>query len=262
MELIDNINKTLRDDLQFRIDKKSKISIAASCFSIYAFQELKKQLLDIDELRFIFTSPAFTTEKASKERREFYIPRLQREKNLYGSDFEIKLRNELTQKAIARECADWIRRKVKFKSNISNNRMSGFLNLDDNDNRWTYLPIDGFTTVDLGCDRGNNMYNITNRFEAPVSNEYYRVFEEVWNDTAKLQDVTDEVLENITAAYKENSPEFIYFVTLNNVFSEFLEDISEDILPNEATGFKQSKIWNMLYNFQQDAALAIINKEY
>ncbi len=260
MEVIDNLNKTLRDDLQVRIDKKSKISIAASCFSIYAFQELKKQLNDIEALRFIFTSPAFTTEKASKERREFYIPRLQREKSLYGSDFEIKLRNELTQKAIAKECAEWIKRKVTFKSNISNNRMSGFLNLDDNRDKWTYLPIDGFTTVDLGCDRGNNMYNIINRFEAPVSNEYFRVFEEVWNDKAKLQDVTDEVLENITAAYKENSPEFIYFVTLYNVFSEFLEDISEDILPNEATGFKQSKIWNMLYNFQQDAALAIINK--
>lgn len=75
-----------------------------------------------------------------------------------------------------------------------------------------------------------------------------------------MQDVTDVVLENITTAYNENSPELIYFITLYNVFSEFLEDVSEDVLPNEATGFKNSKIWNMLYDFQKDAALAIINK--
>lgn len=75
-----------------------------------------------------------------------------------------------------------------------------------------------------------------------------------------LQEVTDEVVESITAAYNENSPDFIYFVTLYNIFNEFLEDVSEDVLPNEATGFKDSKIWGMLYNFQKDAALAIINK--
>ncbi|MBR2017330.1 MAG: ATP-dependent helicase, partial [Prevotella sp.] len=111
MELIDNIKKTLKSDLITEVHNSSKVSIAASCFSIYAFEELKKQLKDIDELRFIFTSPTFVTEKANKQKREFYIPRLYRERNLYGSEFEIKLRNELSQKAIAKECADWIRRK-------------------------------------------------------------------------------------------------------------------------------------------------------
>lgn len=105
MELINNTTKTLRDDLAVEIRKGSKLSIAASCFSIYAFQELKKELQGIDELRFIFTSPTFTTEKAKKEKREFYIPRLNRERSLYGTEFEIKLRNELTQKAIAKAIA-------------------------------------------------------------------------------------------------------------------------------------------------------------
>ena len=86
------------------------------------------------------------------------------------------------------------------------------------------------------------------------------MFDNLWNDSSKLQEVTDEVIENITAAYNENSPDFIYFVTLYNIFSEFLEDVSEDHLPNEATGFKESKIWSMLYNFQKDAVLAIISK--
>lgn len=255
-ELIDNINKTLKDDLTMEIRQDSKISIAAACFSIYAFRELKEQLTNIDELRFIFTSPTFITEKSKKEKREFYIPRLNRERSLYGTEFEVKLRNELTQKAIAKECADWIRKKVTFKSNITNENMMGFINVDDTN----YMPINGFTTVDLGCERGNNAYSMIQKTGFPVSKSYIDVFDNIWNDKSRLQDVTDEVIENISTAYNENSPDFIYFVTLYNIFNEFLEDISEDVLPNEATGFKQSKIWGLLYNFQKDAALAIINK--
>ena len=256
MELINNVNKTLRDDLQVEIRKDSKISIAAATFSIYAFQELKKELKGVEQLRFIFTSPTFTTEKAAKEKREFYIPRLNRERSLYGTEFEVKLRNELSQKAIAKECADWIRKKVVFKSNVTNENMMGFLCVDDK----AYNPIQGFTTVDLGCERGNNAYTMIQKMPAPFSTSYLQLFDQLWNDTARMQEVTEEVIDTITAAYNENSPDFIYFFTLYNIFNEFLEDISEDVLPNEATGFKESKIWNLLFNYQKDAALAIINK--
>ena len=257
MELLDNVNRTLKEDLEDTIKRDSKISLAAAYFSIYAYQELKYQFEQIDEFRFIFTSPTFVTDKVAKESREFYIPRIQREKGIYGTEFEVRLRNELTQKAIARECADWIRSKATFKSNITAENIMGFLNVDDT----SYYPINGFTTVDLGCERGNNMFTAITKTNASENSRYYlRKFDEVWNDTTKLQDVTDEIIESISAAYNENSPEFIYFVTLYNIFNEFLEDISEDVLPNEATGFKESKIWGMLYNFQRDAALAIINK--
>ncbi len=256
MELIDNVNKTLKDDLIAEIKSGSKISIAASCFSIYAFEELKSQLKDIKELRFIFTSPTFVTEKANKQKREFYIPRLNRERNLYGSEFEIKLRNELSQKAIAKECAEWIKQKVCFKSNKTNQNMMGFINVDDTN----YMPINGFTTVDLGCERGNNAYSFVQKSKAPYSNYFLTLFDQLWNDSSRMQVVTEQVLDNITNAYKENAPDFLYFVTLYNIFNEFLEDISEDVLPNEATGFKESQIWNKLYNFQKDACLAIINK--
>ncbi len=260
MKIFDNIKNILKDDLEVTILKGSSLSIASACFSIYAYQVLKKQFDNIEELRFIFTSPAFVEEKAPKEKREFYIPRLSRERSLYGSEFEIKLRNELTQKAIARECGEWIRKKVKFKSNITSENMSGFLNINTANETITYMPLNGFTTVDLGCERGNNSYNMITKFSAPYSLEFIQLFESIWNDQSKLQDVTEEVIESITAAYNENSPEFLYFVALYNIFNEFLENISEDVLPNEATGFKESKIWKLLYDFQKDAALAIINK--
>ena len=260
IKVIDNINTILRDDLKDTIKPRSKVSIAAACFSMYAYSVLKKQLESVDELRFIFTSPTFVTEKAEKQKREFYIPRLSREQSLYGTEFEIKLRNEMTQKAIAQECAEWIRKKVKFKSNTTGEYMSGFMTVEAPSNDVAYMPLGGFTTVDIGCERGNNRYNMINRMEAPFSTQYLQLFNSLWNDNSKLQDVTDEIISNISTAYNENDPEFIYFMLLYNVFSEFLDDLSEDVLPNEATGFKQSKIWNMLYDFQKDAVLAIINK--
>ena len=116
MEVINNITKTLKDDLSVEIKQGSKLSITAACFSIYAFQEL---------------SPTFVKEKLAKGKREFYIPRLNRERSLYGTEFEIKLRNELTQKAIAKECAEWIKDKVTFKSNISDNTIQGGLVVDE-----------------------------------------------------------------------------------------------------------------------------------
>ena len=259
-KVFDNVTELVRDDMVSTIKNGSRVSIAAACFSMYAYKELKEQMETIDELRFIFTSPTFVTEKVEKQKREFYIPRLNRENSLYGTEFEIKLRNELTQKAIAKECAEWIKQKVKFKSNISGENMNGFINVENDEEKVVYNPINGFTTVDIGCERGNNSYNYVTKLEAPSSERFIQLFNTLWNDKDKLQDVTDAVIEGISNVYNENSPEFIYFMTLYHVFSEFLDDISEDELPNEATGFKQSKIWNLLYDFQKDAVLAIINK--
>jgi hypothetical protein len=260
MEVFDNINNIVKNDLEATIGKGSKLSIAASCFSIYAYQALKKQLGDIKELRFIFTSPAFVTEKAPKEKREFYIPRLNRERSLYGTEFEVKLRNELSQKAVARECADWIRRKAKFMSNVTHENMDHFIDIRSGENGITYMPIHEFTTVGIGCERGSNISNSVIKMSHADSDNFIRLFENVWSDKTRMQDVTEEVIDSITAAYNENPADFLYFFTLYNIFNEFLEDISEDTLPNEATGFKDSKVWNMLYSFQKDAALAAISK--
>ena len=256
----DNLNSRVVDDLKITLKKSSKVSIAAASFSIYAYEALKEELEAVDEIRFIFTSPTFNYEKASKEKREFYIPKQNRERNLFGSDFEIKLRNQLSQKAIAKECANWIRRKACFKTNISTGVLNGFMNVTNEDGKYTYLPFNEFTTTELGCERGNNMCPASMRMPSPFADEYLRNFNELWNNSENFKDVTETIIDNISTVYKENSPDFIYFVTLYNIFNEFLEDISEDVLPNEATGFKNSAIWNKLYNFQKDACLAIINK--
>jgi SNF2 family DNA or RNA helicase len=260
METFDNINSIVKTDLETTIQEGSRLSIAAACFSIYAFEALKKQMEEIEELRFIFTSPTFIKEEITKEKREFYIPRLTRERNIYGTEFEVKLRNELTQKAIAKECAQWMKEKAIFRSNITGGGITPLLDVTYQDNGFTYTPINEFTTTGLGMERGNNITNNIIKLRHTESQTFLLSFNQIWNDKNLLEDVTEEVIESISAAYHENAPDFLYFVTLYNIFNEFLSDISEDILPNEATGFKQSEIWNMLYSFQKDAVLAIISK--
>ena len=265
MEIIDNITKLLGDDLKGTLTSKTKLKIAASCFSIYAYESLKKELEKIESVEFIFTSPTFVPNEAidniKKERREFFIPKSERERSFYGSEFEIQLKNKLTQRAIAKECAQWIQRKATFKSNKAASPMQQFACANKPDNNVIYMPLSGFTAVDLGYQKGNAVSNFVNRIdERNMSQTYLSLFDQIWNDKEKLDDVTIRLIEHISTVYKENSPERIYFLMLYNIFNEFLEDLNEDVLPNDLTGFKDTLVWNKLYNFQADAATGIINK--
>lgn len=265
MELIDNINKLLGSDLKQTLKPGARLKIAASCFSMYAYEALKDELEAIESLEFIFTAPTFVadevTDKVRKERREFHIPKLDRERNLYGGDFEIQLRNRLTQRAIARECADWIRRKAVFRSNHTKSPMQQFACVQAAELATAYAPLHGFTAVDLGYQPGNAVSNFVNKMDAPAfTANYLSLFDQIWKDQEKLQDVTEQVCDHIATVYQENSAETIYFFMLYNIFSEFLEDISEDVLPNDRTGYQDTLIWKKLFNYQRDAAVGIINK--
>lgn len=265
MQLIDNINQLFGDSLKAQLGTGSKLRVAATTFSIYAFEALRKELGKIDSFQFIFTSPTFvpgeSTDKLRKERREFHIPKLARERSLYGTEFEIRLKNELTQRAIAKECAEWIKAKAIFRSNTTEAAMQPFACINKGGKEAVYTSMNGFTAVDLGYEKGNAVSSFVNLIEdSPFTLQYLTLFDQIWHDQEKLTDVTDQLVDHIESVYQENSPERIYFLILYNIFNEFLEDISEDVLPNDRTGYQDSQIWQKLFNFQKDAATGIINK--
>ena len=264
-ELIDNKSRLLGDDLKKEIKPGSTVKIVASYFSIYAFETLKEELEQVKELQFIFPAPTFVDQgikgTVKKEAKEFFIPKQLRESSLYGTEFEIRLRNKMTQRVISKECAEWIKNKVKFKSNITDNKLQNFIYVDNGENKTAYTPITGFTSVDLGYEQNDMLYQAIVKEQSNFTGYFFNQFRDVWNDPEKLEDVTQSVVDYIANAYKENSPEFIYFLTLYNIFKEFLDDImSEDYMPNEQTGYQNSIVWNKLYNFQRDGAIGVINK--
>ena len=265
MKIIDNTSDLLGDNLKVSIKHGSRLRIAASCFSIYAFEALQSELSKIESFQFVFTAPTFVpnevTDRQRKERREFFIPKLTRENGLYGTEFEIQLRNKLTQRAVARECAEWIRKKAQFKSNTTKAPMQQLLHIANSNSDDAYMPISGFTAVDLGYQRGDAVSNFVTRFDESAQTQVYLdLFDQIWNDPEKASDVTSAICDHIESVYQENSPQRIYFIMLYNIFQEFLEDVDEDVLPKDLTGYRDSLVWNKLFNFQRDAATGIINK--
>lgn len=263
---IDNKTKLLGDDLKEEITVGSKIQIVASYFSIYAFEALKEALQDVGEFDFIFSEPTFVEKEVKgpihKEAKEFFIPKQLRENALYGTEFEIKLRNQMTQKAIAKECADWIKSHAHFKSNTSDSKLSNFISLSNGVNTIAYTGIDGLSASDLGYERNDNLYTIIQKSKNDETAKHlYELFGKINQDSSTFKDVTDSIADYIANVYKENPPSFIYFVTLYNIFSEFLDDLlSEDYMPNDLTNYKDSVVWKKLYAFQRDGAVGVINK--
>jgi hypothetical protein len=257
-------NKTQKvgDDLKETIKKGCKIDIAAGIFSMYGFESLKKELSSINELRFIFTDPTFIEiNKSNKQEKLFEILANNRRRATVGSDFEINLKNELKGRAIAQECKKWIENKAQFKTNTAKGFIQPQFIVKNNNDNYVYNGINEFSSAGIGYEKDNTILNTVTRYDDfEATKEFIKNFEEVWNDDSILKDVTEEVSSYISNLYKENSPEFIYYITLYNIFNEFLEDLTEDELANEKTGFKNSAIWNSLYDFQKDAVLGVINK--
>ena len=261
MQSIDNVNTVLGDDLKAEVRPGSKVRLAASVFSIYAFEALREELESVSELQFVFTDPSFSSASVHggtrREHRTYFIPPLAGEGGLTGTEFEVRLRNRLTQRAIARECADWVRRKVTLRSNVSGMGMQPMIGVDE----VAYFPVSGFTTSALGYEESDQLSNWVTKMDRPEeASSFLSIFDQVWNDPEKLEDVTDTVLAHIEQVYAENSPERIYFIILNSIFADFLADISEDVLPDDRTGYRDTAVWRALYDFQRDAAEGIINK--
>jgi hypothetical protein len=172
---------------------------------MHAFVALKAELEQVDELDFIVPSPTFmaeeVTDRIRKERKEFHIPKLNRERSLYGSEFEFHLRSKLTQGVIAPECADWLRREARFMSNRTQAPMQPFACVEPGDAvdaRTVYMPLHGFTAVDLGYQPGNAVSNLLNKLdEPPFTATCLQLFDKIWNGAEKVEDVTGAIVDHI-----------------------------------------------------------------
>lgn len=255
--LNNQLGETVYKELEKHIRKGSKVSTISAYFTMYAYSALKKELDKIDEMRFIFTTPSFSKNK-DKEAREYEIVN----NNIFGNEFELKLRNEMTQSAVAKDCAKWLKDKVEIKSfkepNVAQPRMIHVHNKSEED-----IVINGsvdFTTDGLGIT-GSNRADFNNFMAGEeFTDSQLLSFDTLWNNEMVLTDVKDKLLKQMEVMYEENSGEFIYFKSLYHIFYNYLDELDEDNIVKKGNKLKETKIWNILYQFQQDAVIGAIDK--
>lgn len=261
---IDNVSCRLGDDIAGFLGPDSIVYVASSGFSLSAFEHLADELEKVKAVRFIFTAPAFVPqtavkEKIKKERREFFIPGVG-EASLLGTEYEIRLRNRLMQKAVAKRCGEWIRKgNVKFASVAEFGQIQDMFIVETEAGSVVYLPFSGFTADTLGYERGQFSSAISTRMGGAFAVPFRTRFGEVWAG-GNLRDVTEQLAEHVSNVYRDNEPELVYFLVLKHLFEEALKDFDEDTMPNAAVGYDDTLVWKKLFDFQHDAAIAIINK--
>ena len=253
--VIDNKKRgNVGDILKERILSGSKLSIVSAYFTIFAYKELKGQLDNIEDLNFLFGEPTFLKQMNPEQMKS-------KEFNIEDNTYSISLKNRLYQKSVAKECHEWIKNKVNIKSMIKPNFLHGKMYHIENPQRdpISIMGSSNFTYSGLGFGNTNNIeLNLELQDKRDIK-DLKNWFDEIWNDTTGLvEDVKDEVLSYLNKLYKENSPELVYLLTIYNIFQNYLED--EDIFLEDRIGFKETKIWTMLYDFQKDGVKGAIKK--
>ena len=265
MRFLDNTGQhRLGDALAHSIDEGAKLSVISAYFTVFAFGELKEELSKVDSVRFIFSEPTFVKQMMNaKEPREFAISQRAREMGVGGHGLELTLRNNLNQRALARECADWVRSKCEFRSARQRGVvLPGGTYVVENpsgDNHAFNGAVANFTLEGLGYERRPEIVTCVNHFEGKTEAESYRVlFESIWGNPSAVEEVTAAVAAQVETLYRENPPEFVYFLTLYHLFRDFMEAEEDPIKPELC--FEQSVIWSKLYDFQRDAVVGAIRK--
>lgn len=254
--LIDNKQYGLVGDvLKENLQEGSKLTIMAAHFTLYAFQELKDELSKLDEFRFLFTQPTFVENKYHQEQIK------QNEQKLFGLDEEISYQMNLNQAYLAREFSKWLKKKGDVKSFISKSMNDSLYYVESQDEEDICLKGPStFSATGLGYVNSEsvmlNQMIIDSKFNQQIKNQ----IDYIWNDEKVVKDVKADVLKKLETLYRDHSPEFLYFVTLYNIFKTFLEENEQGDAIQSASGFKNSVVWNKLYNFQRDGVVGAINK--
>jgi SNF2 family DNA or RNA helicase len=246
--LIDNKrNGKVGDVLKENINKNDKLSIISGYFTIYAYKQLKKELEKVDELKLLLNKPLFKNNSLNNF--------------LSGENEEIKYKNKLEQTKIAMECAKWIKEKVQIKEvNITNSIPFSLYHINKQNKSIAIQGSSNFSSVGLGYVNSNTFAMNTLIKDSEATKDFLSTFDEIWNNQSMVSDIRNEILKNLENIYENKSPQFLYFMTLYNIFKDFIGELDEEEIIKSKTGFKDTSVWNKLYNFQKDGVLGAIDK--
>lgn len=255
-----NGDDTLKNFLSTKINKNSKIDITAANFSIYAFNSLLNQLKNSDNLRVLLTDSFFRQNETEFLKR--YKIAQNNNNKMFGNKYEIKLRNKMNTSFIAKELENLIEDKISFHELSNDKDASGTLMVYSGENDNVVVPTFSSMTSDvLGVTESDSYTYHTAILDDDNYIKKMKInFDDLWNDKDKSIEVTNKVIEKIKTIYQENSPEWIYFVSLYHIFHDKLNELDEDSIAPKNSDFKNSVIWNTLYDFQKDGVMGLIRK--
>lgn len=250
----------LGEFLKENIKKDANLSFVSAYFTIYAFYHLKDQFKNIENMRFLFGEPTFLKNINFDENLVFKVTKSKREKDLLSSEFEVEVRNKFTLRKVAKECAEWITEKVEVRSLVKPDFLHAKMyHIQNPTDSLSIIGSSNLTSNGLGFSAKPNLeLNLLNE-EEQTSQEMLNWFSDIWNNESLTEDVKEKVLGYLELAYKEHSPEFVYYFSLYNIFKNIVDDLDTSDI-NKRTSFINSVIWNKLYPFQKDAVIGIINK--
>ena len=241
------------DFLKEKLQEGSKLSIVSAYFTIYAFEALKQQLVEIDELKFLFGEPRFVSalDPDRTDKKSFKI-----------EDEGLQLQNRLEQKRVARECADWMKTKVQIRSVKQVNLLHGKMyHINHEGVADAIMGSSNFTVRGLGLGTAGNNIELNLEVDSKRDRQDLKAwFDELWEDEALVEDVKDEVLQYLEQLYQNHCPQFIYYKTLFHIFEKFLADQDAGGLLSEKSQLVDTEIWKTLFEFQKDGVKGAINK--
>ncbi len=232
-------------EIRSRVDMDSKLSILSGLFTIYGFSALKKELFRVKDFRLMMSR----WDKVSLQ-------------SLSGVYQENILKNRLDQKQIAKECMDWVKKNARIKA-ISG-QMSfppqNMYHIKNENNSFVVQGGSHFTASGLGEVRSDSFEINMGISDAETTQQLLQWFDAIWNDAKATQNIKNELVAHLEYLSEDKSADLVYFITLYNIFRDYLEDINEESIIRSRTGFKDTIVWNKLYKFQRDGVLGAIDK--
>ena len=250
----DNVSRgNAGEFLQTHLGEETTLSVVSAYFTIHAYHALKSHLDGISKLRFLFGDPQFTNQldRDSKASREFKL-----------IEGQLKLSNQLTQGRLAKECAAWVKRRAEIRTVNQTGLLHGKLyHIQNGAVDHAMLGSSNFTVPGLGLrESGNNVELNIIVEDNRDRKDLLAWFNEWWSRNDRTRDIKDFVLKELERLYTEQSPQFIYYLTLFHIFRKYIDGERDAETDLTNLQLPEQRIWKKLYSFQKDGAKAAINK--
>ncbi len=238
MKIINNQDLRLIDELKKNIQIGSKVYLSSNHFTIFAMFELIETLSVAKQVSILLS----------------YNPTDEDDFRFIQNGLEGKLNLLLNRKHKINKVLDLLKDKLQIRNGSLGNQNVLIIENNGISTCYTLTPLD-LDSVCLGILNSETPVFI-NSFE-DTNNQYLGLFNNVWNHSNRS--MNDSVSELLKKGTKNYSGESIYKYSIREIFqySTISERADEKL---EKVGFKNSKIWSMLYNFQKDAVIGAIEK--